>query len=130
MNWLRTIWTDYSTFLSDNIPPPQNKILVSVLVVFTFSAAIFSISAILKSFRNINLLKIEQYTLRRGATWIAGAVLLDFILITTKIVAYNIVGFLFISMVWDVIYQRLFNQAQEHAPVLTVEPIEQDDPDV
>jgi len=101
-----------------------------VLVVFTFSAAIFSISAILKSFRNINLLKIEQYTLRRGATWIAGAVLLDFILITTKIVAYNIVGFLFISMVWDVIYQRLFNQAQEHAPVLTVEPIEQDDPDV
>lgn len=120
---------DYSTFLSDNIPPQQNKILVSVLVVFTFSTIIFSISAILHSLRDINLLRIEDYTLRRAAVWVAGAVLLDFILITTRIIAYNVVGFLLISMIWDVIYQRLFNQAQEHAPILTIPSLEQEDQD-
>lgn len=129
MNSLPTLWTDYSTFLSDNIPPQQNKILVSVLVVFTFSTIIFSISAILNTLRAINLLKIEEYTLRRAAIWVAGAVLLDFILVSTRIIAYNVVGFLLISMIWDVIYQRLFNQARERIPVLALEPLEQKNQD-
>lgn len=129
MNSLPTIWTDYSTFLSDNIPPQQNKILVSVLVVFTFSTIIFSISAILNTLRAINLLKIEEYTLRRAAIWVAGAVLLDFILVSTRIIAYNVVAFLLISMIWDVIYQRLFNQARERTPVLALEPLEQKNQD-
>jgi len=129
LNSLPSLWTDYSTFLSDNIPPQQNKILVSVLVVFTFSTIIFSISAILNTLRAINLLKIEEYTLRRAAIWVAGAVLLDFILVSTRIIAYNVVGFLLISMIWDVIYQRLFNQAREHIPVLALEPLEQKNQD-
>ncbi len=108
-----TLWEDFRLFISTNDQPEQNKILVSLLTVLIFALAIFLLSALINNLRNVNLLKLPNYRPWIAFKWIMGAVLLDFILLATKITNYNIVSFLVIAMVWDNIYQKLFNQAKE-----------------
>ena len=110
---LQRVYQNYIDFLSTNHEPGQDKILVSILVVATFALAIFIMSGMLHHLRDINLLKVKRYSIKIGTIWITGAVLLDFILMVTKIANYNVVSFLVVSMVWDNIYQKIFNQAND-----------------
>jgi len=107
------IYQNYIDFLSTNLPPNQDKILISIMVVATFALTIFLMSGMLYHLRDINLLKVKRYSIKIGAIWIVGAVLLDFLLMVTKIANYNVVSFLVVAMVWDNIYQKIFNQAKE-----------------
>jgi hypothetical protein len=110
---MNSIFNSFKNFISTNQPPNQDKILTSLLVVLCFSLIIFLLSALLFNLRTIDILKVKNYTVRKCLIWISGAVLLDFILMATKIINYNIISFLVVAMVWDNIYKKIFSQAKE-----------------
>jgi hypothetical protein len=110
---MANITDNFKYFVSTNQIPEQDKILISLLVVCCFSCMIFILSWILFELRNIDILSIEKYNIKNGVLWLSGAVLLQFILISTKIISYNIFTFLAISMLWDSLYQKLFTQTKD-----------------
>ena len=107
------IWDNFKGFISTNDIPGEHKILISILVVFSFSTIIFVLSWFLKILRKDDILKIQKYNIKNFIVWSSGAMLLQFILISTKIINYNILSFLIIAMVWDKLYQKLFNKVKE-----------------
>lgn len=107
------ILESFSSFLSNNKPPQQHKILVSMLVVACFGITIFARSALIHSLRKVNILKVKRYSLLICFQWTLGAVLLDFILVVAQISNYNIITFLVTAMIWDNLYRKIFNQAKE-----------------
>jgi hypothetical protein len=109
---MEKIIENFKYFVSTNQVPSENKILISLLVVLCFSISIFMLSWVLFSLRNIDVLSVEKYNLKNGLLWLFGAILLQFILISTKVISYNIFTFLAISMLWDSMYQKLFTQTK------------------
>lgn len=86
-------------FFSTNLPPTQDKILISLIVVLIFSFIIFMLSWILHELKTIDILNIKKYNLKNGFFWLGGSTFVQFILITTKIINYNILSFLVVAMI-------------------------------
>ena len=51
-------------FFSTNLPPTQDKILISLIVVLIFSFIIFMLSWILHELKTIDILNIKKYNLK------------------------------------------------------------------
>jgi len=110
---MEEFWTGFYDFISTNQTPKQNKIAVSLFSVSIFSSTIFFLSWFIFWLRKIDILKLQAYNLKNSFFWIGGAVLLQFLLISTKIISYNIVSFLAVAMIWDNLYQKIFNQTND-----------------
>lgn len=107
------IFNGFEKFISTNDIPSENKIIISILTVFIFSTIGFLLSFILKILRKSDLLDIGVYSVKNFLIWTFGAIMLQFLLISTKIINYNIFSFLFVALLWDKLYQKLFNKIKD-----------------
>ena len=110
---MNEICNHFLNFISTNQEPAHHKIIVSLLTVGCFGLSIYVLSWILFYFRNIDILKVGKYSILNCLMWILGSIILQFLLISTKIISYNIVSFLVVAMLWDNVYQKLFSQSRD-----------------
>ena len=103
----------FKEFISTNQIPNEGKILISVFTVFIFSSIGFILSWFIKLLRNKDVLKINKYNIKNYLIWVIGAMFFQFILISTKLINYNIFSFLLVSLIWDKLYQKLFNKLKD-----------------
>ena len=107
------IFNGFEKFISTNDIPVENKIIISIITVFIFSTIGFLLSLSLKLLRKSDLLGIGDYNVKNFIIWTFGAIMLQFLLISTKIINYNIFSFLFVALLWDKLYQKLFNKIKD-----------------
>lgn len=106
-------WENLYHFITRNITPEQYKFEISICTVVIYSILVYLISWIVFAVRKVDMLKLEKYGFITLFLWVSGATLLQTILISTQIINFNIVSFLFVAMIWDNLYVKLYKKASE-----------------
>jgi len=90
-----------------------DKIKGIIILSMFFSSSSFIISGcIFGLWKDVNLLNLKVYGLINFSKWIIGSFLVSFILIITNIVSYSILNLFLLSLTWNFIFQKIYENAK------------------
>jgi len=90
-----------------------DKIKGIIILSMFFSSSSFIISGcIFGLWKDLNLLNLKVYGLINFSKWIIGSFLVSFILIITNIVSYSILNLFLLSLTWNFIFQKIYENAK------------------
>lgn len=84
---------------------------IKAITILTLFFSIIS-GCIFGLWKDINLLNLKTYGIINFSKWLLGSFLVSFILIITNIVSYSILNIFLLSLTWNFIFQKIYENTK------------------